>query len=195
MTTKVYLIRHGETEWNKKRRYLGHTDIGLNSNGRLQAKRVRNILCGEPIHKVYASDLKRAVHFSRLIFKDIAAETMPQLREINFGVFEGMTYKEIIKKYAKIYNKWLLSPFEAIIPDGDKLKDFRKKILKTYKKLVLQNSGKTIAIVTHAGPIRMILNDILRPKNIWDIKIDNASITIVEHENKKTNMNLMNYTL
>lgn len=193
MTTKLILIRHGETDWNIEGKYLGHTDIDLNRKGRKQIRALCKVMEKERIHKVYSSDLKRAVNSSKIIFKDFAIEKVPELREINFGVFEGLTYEEIVERHATVYKEWVDDPFKASVPRGEQLKDFKKRVLEIFKKILKDNKNKIVAIVTHSGPIRIIVSDVMKLKDVWKVEIDNASITIIKHANKKANVDLLNY--
>jgi alpha-ribazole phosphatase len=194
MSTRLILIRHGETDWNAAKRYLGHADINLNKKGKQQAKTLCEVLDKKEICKVYSSDLKRAANFSKIIFKDFNIEKLIELREINFGIFEGQTYSEIMKKHSKIYKKWVKHPFKAFVPKAEKLIDFNKRVLSVFKKILSDNKNKTVAVVTHSGPIRMFINNITGAKDVWKVRIDNASITIVEYRNKKLDIKLLNFT-
>jgi len=118
MPTKLILIRHGQTDWNAKKIYCGHQDIGLNAFGRKQASRLRSSLENETIHKIYSSNKKRAIQSARIIFKKAKIRRLAELREMHFGVFEGKNYRQILKKYPDIYCQWLKDPFSATIPEG-----------------------------------------------------------------------------
>jgi len=205
MVAKLILIRHGETDLNRQRRYCGFTDIDLNRKGKDQAKNLSirlNKFCTklgilrneEKIHKVYSSDMKRTFHFAKIIFKNMPVKKLSEFREMNFGVFEGMTHQEVLKKYPEIYSNWLSNPFDSAIPKSESLNDFRKRVLKIFKKIASLNDNKTLAIVTHAGPIRMIINDILKPKSIWEMMPDLASINVIEFKRGKASILLLNNT-
>ena len=194
MPTRIILIRHGQTPFGLKKRYCGLTDIDLNNKGKKQAKKLLPRLHKENIHKVYASDLKRASNFAKLLFKETSIKKSPPLREINFGIFEGMRYEEIMKKYPVLYHRWLNDPLSTVIPKGERFSDFKKRIKRFFKKIVALNKNKTVAVVTHAGPIKIILNDILKSHNLWGIKIDNASVSIIVNNKGKTHIELFNET-
>jgi alpha-ribazole phosphatase len=194
MPTKLILIRHGETDWNAESRYLGHSDIGLNSKGLKQAGLLAKRLNKEIIHKVYASDSKRALSFAKKVFSGLCIEKMAQLKEINFGILEGETYDEVLRQNPRIYNKWLNEPFNAPAPGCETLNDFRARVRKIFRKLLLLNKNKTFAIVTHAGPIRVIINDILKVKNFWQTMPDLASLSIIEIKSNRPRVILFNDT-
>lgn len=194
MSTKVILIRHGETEWSYQKRYCGFTDIELNEKGRQQARRLLKRLSKEKIHKVYSSDMKRTVQFAKIVFKDLPVEELLDLREMNLGIFEGLTYQDIMEKYPRVYGEWLGSPLDIIIPRGEGLKILARRVRKALRRILYQNSNKTVAVFTHGGPIRVISCDILKLdlKEIWQIEIGLASISIIEFVKVKGKIHLLN---
>ncbi|MFH1692350.1 MAG: histidine phosphatase family protein [Candidatus Omnitrophota bacterium] len=194
MLTKITLIRHGQTQWNHTKRYLGHTDIDLDATGKEQALRTQKKLKREEFHKIYSSDLKRAANFAKIVFKGKEIFTTPDLRELNFGLFEGKTHDEIMNAHKYIYSQWLSSPFKTTVPDGEQLKDFKQRITNIFKKIIADNSGLSIGVVTHAGPIRIILNHVMNKQDIWEPLPKLASIHIVEHDANIMNIVTFNDT-
>jgi len=194
MSTKVILIRHGETDWSYQKRYCGFTDIDLNEKGRQQARRLLKRLSKEKIHKVYSSDMKRTLQFAKIVFKDLPAEELLDLREMNFGIFEGLTYKDIMEKYPKVYREWLGNPLDIIVPRGESLKTLARRVRKALKRILSQNSDKKVAVFTHGGPIRVILCDTLKLdlKEIWQIELELASISIIEFVKGRGKIHLLN---
>jgi len=194
MPTRLILIRHGQTDWNSKKRYISFTNIDLNCRGKNEAKKLYWRLRRERIHKVYSSNAKRALNFARIALRGHPIEKTPELREMNFGIFEGLTYKEIMKKYPKLYTRWIKNPSHAIIPNGESLNDFKKRIRKILARIISLNRNKTSAIVTHAGPIKIIVSDILKSKDIWKIEPSLASLSIIEFNESKAKTVLLNDT-
>jgi len=194
MHTRLILIRHGETDWSLKKRYCSFSDVDLNENGVKQAILLSERLRKDAVHKAYSSNMKRTLQFARILFKDLPIGFMPELREMNFGVFEGLTHEEIVERHPEIYKRWLDNPFNAVIPEGDSLACFKNRVEKALAQLISVNKGKTLAVVTHAGPIKIIINNVLKSKDIWKIVIDLASISIVEFKNGKTSIKLLNDT-
>lgn len=192
MTTKLILIRHGATKWNLEKRYTGFSDLCLHYTGIEQAKLLCKRLKNEVIYKIYSSDRKRAIQTAKIIFKDRKIHKSANLRELHFGIFEGLNYKEIMEKYPVIYRKWLDNPFYINIPKGEKIKDFRKRIINSIKKIISANNGKTIAIVSHGGAISIFINHILKSKNFWKTIPGSASLSIVEFNNNKFKIKNLN---
>lgn len=185
MPTRLLLIRHGQTNCNAKKRYSGFTDVSLNSTGRQQAAKLKSKIPQDSIHRVYSSDRKRARQTARIIFGKRRVEIIPELREMHFGVFEGLTYKEIMTHYPDMYQKWLADPFSLAIPKGDDLRDFQKRVVRAFKKIAAGNHNKTVAIVSHGGAISVFLNYIRKSRDFWNQIPHSASLSIVDCKNHK----------
>jgi len=192
MITKLILIRHGQTEWNLLKRYCGFVDLELNKKGKFQAGKLHKKMKSQSIHKVYASDRKRAVQTAGIVFKNQHIEMMPDLREIHFGVFEGLTQDEILEKYPKIYKRWLKDPYSVTIPKGENLLKFKKRVVSAIKKIVKENSGKTVAVVCHGGAISIFINHLLKSKDFWAQIPKSTAMSVVEFEKNKAKVKVFN---
>ncbi|MDP6685317.1 MAG: histidine phosphatase family protein [Candidatus Omnitrophota bacterium] len=187
MATKLILIRHGETDWSRERRYCGITDIPLNNKGEQQALEAFKKLEKEEVDEIYSSNMKRPFQSAKIIFKNRQIQRLNAFREMNFGIFEGLTYKEVMHKFKDIYESWLDNPLKNIIPEGEGLRDLTKRVKIALEEILSCNKNKTIALVSHAGPIRVILCDALGLdlKEILNIPVNLASIHIIEFVNGK----------
>jgi len=195
MSTKLILIRHGSTQWNLKKRYCGFTDLGLNADGKKQTRKLYKRLKGNPVDKIYSSDRRRAIETAKIIFRSSKFEKMPDLREMHFGVFEGLTYDEIMKRHPVIYKRWLDDPYSITIPKGEGLSEVKKRVVSAFKKIIALNINKTVAVVCHGGAISVFLNHILGSKNFWKHIPKSASISIVEYKKGKPKIKLFNDTM
>lgn len=180
MPTKLVLIRHGQTDWNIAGRYQGFTDIDLNDTGVMEARELRRTIDRRGISRVYSSDSVRASHFARLVFPDLDINESPNLREMRFGIFEGLTYDEILARHGRVYRDWLDDPTAVTIPEGEDFYSFERRVNVEVSRIVSENIGLTAAIVTHAGPIRAILRVRNKAIGFWEIRPDNASVTTIE---------------
>lgn len=192
--TRVMLIRHGQTSWNLRKKYCGLTDLCLNIRGKKQAEKLSQRLKNELVDVVYSSDRKRALQSAEIIFKGAKIEKVGDLREMSFGIFEGRSYKEILRKQPLLYKKWLKRPFNVTIPEGENPMDFKKRIMRAFRKITLHNKGKTVAMVCHGGTISVILNHILKSRDFWKAMPASASLNIIECENNKVKIKLFNDT-
>ncbi|NNM42828.1 MAG: histidine phosphatase family protein [Chlamydiae bacterium] len=133
-TKKIYLIRHGETLWTLAGRHTGLTDIPLTENGKKQAAKLKSALQSIPFDLVLTSPLQRARETSNLVGLTKQAEVYDDLREWNYGKYEGLTSEEI----AKIDPKWSL--FSQGAPSGESLHDILQRADRIIEK-VLEASG------------------------------------------------------
>jgi len=178
---KLILIRHGETDYNAENKYCGFSNPSLNKKGIEQARKLYRDFKKESagairelpakIDRVYSSDLQRAYQTAKIVFPELEVEIKQNFREMNFGLFEGLKYNEITQKYPEIYQNWLKNPLETEIPQGESLKALAKRVRGELKELLSENIGKTVALVTHGGPIRVIILDKQKRdlKNFWNI--------------------------
>ena len=194
MPAQFYLIRHGQTDWSREKRYCGsRTDMALNETGRAQAQRLSNKLSGKIFTGVYTSPMKRTREFCEIALGVAAGRMEPGLCELDFGDFSGHTHDELMACYPEQYGNWLKNPFTAGIPGGENLKDFEIRVSRAWKDILEQSHG-TVAVVAHGGPLRLILAEVLGldKNDIWSIRQDEACLNIVEAEGGKTRVTLLN---
>lgn len=191
---KMFLIRHGETDYTSAGRYCGSRNPSLNSKGRQQIKKLAIRLEKTQVDKVYSSNLNRAYESARIVFKKNLVEKNADFSEINFGIFEGLKYEELIEFYPKLYREWIDSPLKVKIPNGEKVKELGARVKKGLAFILSQNNNKTIALVTHGGPIKVMLCDILGLgwDKFWQQKADCAGLSIIEFSKGKVKANLIN---
>lgn len=194
MLTRLILIRHGITDWNKQKRYCGLRDIDLSKDGRAQALRLRKKLMNLRFDRIYSSDRKRAIMTAKLIFGKAKIIKEKKLREMSFGILEGLTHKEIMYNYRDIYRRWLKDPFNNNMPKAENLKFFKKRVTGAVKNIARINAGKTIALVCHGGTISIFIAGILKRRNFWRYIPGAASITILEYRGGVPRLKVFNDT-
>lgn len=191
---RLLLIRHGETEWNRAGRYQGHSDIELSATGIWQAERLRDCLDGQRIDAVYSSDLKRALRIAKIIASEHGLVVIPckELREINFGKFEGMTFNEIQRHYSG----WGGVSSNANIPGGESLNQLASRIELFVSNVSKYSAKETILIVAHGGSLQVLVCLLLGIgiEHWWQIHLDSASLTIVEDYPDAAVLSLLNNT-
>ena len=179
---KLLLARHGLTQWNQEKRYLGSSDIPLNSEGKQQAKLLSKKLNSRPIDLILSSELKRAFESGNIIKanRELQVNTNPRLNELHFGVFEGLTYSEAHSKYPDMLKRWL-EDYDLPPEGGQSFSSFSEtvKIFINYLKNITEE--KSILIVSHGGVIREIVRLALGlpQDNHWSFQIDPASLSEV----------------
>jgi phosphoserine phosphatase len=195
MQTRLILIRHGVTDWNAQKKYCGYKDVPLNAEGRAQARMLRKRLSGIQIDVIYTSDLKRAIETAKIALGTRKMTRVKGLREINFGVLEGLSHDEIMEKYPIPYTKWLKDPFKKhSIPGMESMPAFTKRIAKAIKEIIASNRGKTIAVFCHGGTISVFFTGILKKREFWRFVPKSTSVSIVEYRNNKPRIKLFNCT-
>lgn len=194
MQTRLIIIRHGRTGWNAQRRYMGSTDIDLDDVGRAQAERLKGRLESSRVDRIYSSDSMRASNFAAIVFGRRDIEKMRELREMDFGIIEGMTHEEILKKHPLEYDRWLKDVHRAKMPGAESMDGLRFRVLGAYRRIVSDNIGRTVGIVTHAGPIRVILDGLAPSGDMWRIMPEHASLNIIDIDERGANISTLNDT-
>lgn len=181
MNTTVYLIRHGETEWNKLGKFQGSKDISLSEEGISQAKYLAERLVGS-FDYLYTSPLIRALKTAEIISEKskIKPTIFTEMREINYGDWEGLTVHEIKKAYSHEFDLWKNDKITAPICGGDvSLKNAAKRGKDSVLKIVQVHPGKRIVIVAHGGIIKAAIIGLLNLEMTMyhKMSIGNTSIT------------------
>jgi broad specificity phosphatase PhoE len=180
--TRLLLIRHGETEWNREERIQGHRDVCLSARGEEQARRLARWLAEEALDAVYTSDLLRCSSTAEIVVGGREAITADsRLREARFGAFEGMTAAEIQERYPEPFRLWRQDAVRNRPPDGETLEELQERCLASLREHLPRHSGQTVAVVAHGGPIRTLVCGILGlPMEIYPrLRVENASITLI----------------
>lgn len=158
-TTRLCVVRHGETTWNAERRLQGHLDIELNANGVAQAEATGHALAGQRFSAAYCSDLQRArVTASRIVAgSDIVVSTHPGLRERHYGHFQGLTYAEANARHPEEYARFLdRDTAFAFSGGGESLITFAARIADALTDIVRHRKGEQLLVVTHGGVLDVI---------------------------------------
>ncbi len=161
--TEIILIRHGETEWNLIGRWQGHADSALSSRGILQAKHLGERMAKERVDFVYTSDLERAKHTAKIVGEPSkwSFSLMPELRERDIGVLEGMTTDEMVEKQPEAYHSFLHDGPCYQPPGGESFQQFARRCLEVIETLASRHPGKKVVAVTHGGVLGAIFRKIL----------------------------------
>ncbi|HXH09659.1 MAG TPA: histidine phosphatase family protein [Alphaproteobacteria bacterium] len=162
-TTRIILVRHGETDWNASGRIQGHSDTPLNARGRIQAQRVAQRLAGEPIRALYSSDLARAFETATIIGRTlgIPVAISPQLRERRYGAWEGLTPAEIEARYPEQYAAWRTRSPDFAPPQGETRLQLLSRALTELQTIAHRHVGERVVVVTHGGLCYVLINHLL----------------------------------
>ena len=159
-TTKLCLIRHGETSWNAERRLQGHTDIPLNAKGMLQARQMAQALKDIKLtfDVLYTSDLKRAADTANAVVElfGVDAQVDSELRERHFGALQGLSIGEAPLKRPDIWQAHTARDLEHDLEGGESIQKFALRVQNALDKIQARHTGKTILIVSHGGTLDMM---------------------------------------
>ncbi len=157
--TTVYLVRHGQSVANEKDLFIGHTDMPLTQLGKSQAQKAAGFFNDIKLDAIYSSDLSRAHCTAEYTAKakGLKITVTQQLRDIYAGAWEGMPFCDIPKKYPDDYELWLNDIDLSRCTSGESVIEVRDRMLAILNAIASQNSGKTVAIFTHAMPIRALI--------------------------------------
>ena len=157
--TEFVFIRHGETDWNRQRRFQGHIDMPLNSTGLAQAERLAARMAAEPADVLISSDLGRAWQTAAPLGRAWAmqATPVPGLREQSFGVLEGLDVPTIKAQHAALWQDWLTHRGDFSLPGGgESLRQFHARVLAAVRDIARAHAGRRVAVVTHGGVLDML---------------------------------------
>jgi len=182
--TRLYLVRHGETEWNKVSKIQGRTDTQLSSHGVEQAKKLAERLSEEDINVIYSSSLQRALKTARIIaeHKSCSIYESEAYHEIRLGPWEGMTMNEIQEKYGEHLVTYRDNPANFKLPGAETFEQLSERTYRAIQEIVARHSGSNILLVSHGTAIKAAIIRILGIdiNNYNKFKIDNASISIID---------------
>ena len=183
-----YLVRHGETEWNRTGKIQGYSDVPLNERGRLQVKMLAKRLAGYQFSAVYASDLSRAIESAQAIVEGSGAflNTDSDLREFFYGEWEGLTLKEAETRDPTDFAQRIgLGNNAFAAPGGEDTAKVLDRVRRFYTKAVERhNDADDLLIVAHGGPIRALLVCLLglTDDHFWRFRVDCAGLSIVNRQ-------------
>ncbi|HEX3033544.1 MAG TPA: histidine phosphatase family protein [Thermodesulfobacteriota bacterium] len=193
---KLILVRHAETEWNRLGRCQGFADLELNENGRGQVKELAKSLRDKVISAVYSSDLRRAVDTAKAIADchGLTVEIDPDLREMNQGDLEGLTFDVIREKYAELLTEWRENPELVRLPLGETLKEVQERALKSVEKMYSKHSGETVVAVSHNLTIVTLLCKFtgVELKEFLSFKLQASSKNVILFENSSCKVDFIN---
>lgn len=182
--THLYLIRHGESEGNRVRAFLGHTDLDLSPLGYRQAEKTAEYLSEIPVDAIYASDLLRAYHTAvpTAKKKGMPIVKSEELREIRAGLWEAVPFDELVTCHPESYALWLQNFGRARCDEGESVLELQTRALAEVTRIAEAHPDGTVFLFTHAAPIR-VLAGAFEGKSVDEMKdvpwASNASVTHV----------------
>ncbi len=181
--TKLLLIRHCETDWTKEERHQGHIDIPLNRIGEERARLIARRVKIEKPKLIYSSNLLRASITAEIIAEILSLNVIKEhsLIELFKGDWEGRTKQEIKSQNPKLVEEWELNPLKTQIPNAESYIQLYDRVIPCIVKIIMSHPDDTIAIVTHANIIRLLVCVALRLEieHLRRVKVDLGSLTTI----------------
>lgn len=185
---RLIFVRHGETDWNVQKKIQGCTDIPLNAMGIMQAESLGKQLKEADfcINRIYTSRLERARKTAEIIGEilQVQYEAFEGLEEMNLGLWEGKTWKEVPTLYPSAYEEWHQNRRYTRIPEGESYQDVLERVLVALKEII-QREQNDIVIVTHSAIImtlRSFIYDTPFHEMAKRYKVKNTGMVILEQD-------------
>lgn len=180
--TRLLLVRHGETQWNKEERFIGISDVPLNEEGRRQAEALSERLAGESIDIIYSSEMKRSVETAQIIAQvhGMRVVVEPRLREVSYGDWEGLTAGEVEERTGVRFPSRFDAP-QVPFPSNSSVTTGMLDVRNFLDDILASPEDRTILLVGHGVSFQMILYAVLDipSRNHWLLYMHNASISEV----------------
>jgi len=197
--TRIILIRHGQTAWNREARFRGQADIALDEFGLKQAETTgRYVASRWPVVAVYASPLRRALQTAEPIARahGLAAQPLDGLIDIHFGECQGLSWDEVEQRYPGLGATWMAAPHTVHFPGGESLDDVRGRIVAALEEVVERHPGGAVALVSHTCSNRVLLCAVLGLGNerFWRLGQDTCAVNVFDAEDGVYTVLLLNDT-
>ena len=185
--SRLLLVRHGETEWNRQKRFQGQIDVPLNNNGHAQARRASEFLANVKIDKAFSSPMLRPKDTALEILSkhpDIKLELFEELKEISHGLWEGKFEHEIEAEFAGQLDIWQSQPETVQMPEGENLQQVWDRIAIIWQKIVESvPAGETALVVAHDAVNKAILCLLFdfTPEQFWVFKQGNGGVSVIDY--------------
>ena len=185
--TRIYIARHGETEYNRLDIIQGSKDIALNAAGLLQARALANRFTEIPVDAIFSSTMIRARQTAEAVavLKNMEVTTFPELKEMNFGDYEGLNYFDVKDDFMALKKDWETGLFDKACKNGESPNEVYQRADHRCRTIFEENEGKNILMVLHGRLIRILFTQWFG----WDLRqmnqfsTPNVSFNLLEWEN------------
>ena len=182
---RLFVLRHGETESSRERRFTGARDVALTATGHLQAEAIATALATAGLQAVYASPLDRARATAELIAKPhgLPVRLDPRFAEMRFGEWEGSRWSDVAAASPDLFARWRTTPCDVTVPGGESLTDVAARVADGIDALQAAHPDGTVALVTHAMVVRLIVLAALGlgPDRLWSVDASAGGLTEIEY--------------
>jgi broad specificity phosphatase PhoE len=197
---RLFLVRHGATEWNQTGTYQGRLDVPLNADGRAQVAALRDRLRVEEFDICYTSALSRAIESASIIMEDRSCPVvhLADLDEMSYGRWETLTRAQIRERYPDDWTQFIADRAHFTLPGGESQVDLASRVQRALHTILVEHSqtGANVLVVAHGGSLRLIIASCLRlgDVDVRRLRLDNASLSIVDVYGDDAILSLFNDT-
>lgn len=196
--TRLILVRHGRTEWNRVERFRGRSDIALDEVGISQAEATAERLSSFPVTAIYTSPLRRALTTASILAARFGLEPrlLPGVIDIDYGSWQGLSPEEVAVKDPLLFSMWLETPHLVKFPNGESLSEVRERAASAVNGLLTTHIDKTVIIVSHKVVCQILILELLGLDNsyFWEIAQDVCAINLFEIRDGTPSVILLNDT-
>jgi phosphoserine phosphatase len=196
--TRIYLVRHGTTDWNKEEIFRGRAECQLNETGQEEARALVSYFQDVPIATITSSPLSRAMGTANPTAESEGLPVIPDpaFTDIDFGQWQGLRVQEVQGRYPDLYRLWREDPGAVSFPQGETLTQVRRRAWEGLMKLTTGNPNRTVLIVTHRVVTKVLICAALGldDSHFWQVKQDSTAINCLEFTRGIFNIVLINDT-
>jgi len=182
--TRLVVVRHGRTEWNRVERFRGRADIKLDEVGIKQAEAAAARIAEWQVLAVYSSPLRRALTTAEILAHPLGLEVklLPGIIDIDYGEWQGLSPAEAAAKDGGLYSKWLESPHKMKFPGGESLAEVRERAASAVDGLIAQHPKETVVLMSHKVVCQILILSLLGLDNshFWQITQDVCAVNLFE---------------
>ncbi|WP_088243668.1 histidine phosphatase family protein [Calothrix rhizosoleniae] len=186
---RLFLVRHGETDWNRQGRYQGQTDVTLNQQGTLQSQKLSDLMQNVELDLIVSSSMSRAKETAEIILHHhphVNLQLDDGFKEITHGFWEGKLETDIAQDFPEDFQQWLTKPAQLQLSSGENLQKLWQRSVKIFDAIVeeaLSKKLKTILVVAHGGINQVLVCHImgLSPENFWNFRQSNGSVSVIDY--------------
>ncbi|AFV12806.1 phosphoglycerate mutase [Thermacetogenium phaeum DSM 12270] len=181
---RLFLVRHGETKWNREEVFRGRIDVELSERGIEQARLTARALAGVQLAAVYAGPLSRARETARIIAgpHGLPVVIVEGLNDLDYGSWQGLSHQEVRECYPDVYWQWVSRPHAVRFEGGESLDDARRRAVAALEEIAARHRGQNVVAVSHRVINKILLLAFLGLDNshFWEIKQDTCAVNIIE---------------
>ncbi len=184
--TRIYLVRHGETDWNRNGQFQGQRDIPLNAQGQIQAQNAQKLLAQVTLDFAVSSPLSRARQTAEIILAShpgLPLHLLPELQEISHGAWEGKFHRDVEREFPGMLATWNQNPEQVQMPGGENLGQVWERAGRAWQQMMSQYEGRQGMVVAHDAINKAILCRLLQlePAHFWLFKQGNGGISVIDY--------------